>query len=303
MDQTIVYSARERLLFASNQGGLSVFSVEDSGSLSGLPGSPFGGGGFAGLAVIESRDSTFVYAAERARNRIRGFHAQGMTLTELPSSPYPAGKGAHAMAQTEDAIYCLAGDQRITGYRVRGDGALSRVPGSPYRVSGFRTSVLTIAIEPRGRFLYGIDSYDERVHGARLLRETGALVRLAGAPFKVIRSPGSVGPTTGMVFDTSGSGFAVGDSAGAANHIQAIRRLRQGRLVSVGKARRLAHGRVGAAALDPSGRFLLTGDIEAGSLSSYRILRRGQQLAVVDQQDIEGRRGSPRPTGITFAQF
>lgn len=301
MDQTVVFSKRRRLLFVSNEGGVSVFRIEESGSLSPWAAFPFGGGGFAGLAVMDMGESTFVYAAERAQSRVRGFRAQGTTLTELPDSPYPAGRGAHSMAQARRAFYCLAHDQTITGYRVGEDGGVTQLPGSPYRVAGFETLVLTLAIEPRGRFVYGIDALDQGVHGFRVLQPSGALQRLAGSPFRVIRGRWSEQVDVGAVFDTRGLGFAFGGAPASLRHIQAIRRLPSGELRAVGKARWL-DDRPGAAALDPNGRFLLTGGIEGGDLTSYRIQRGGRELKRVDEKSI-CEDGPPRPTGIAFVQL
>lgn len=304
MDRIVVFSKRERLLFVSHEGGVSTFRVNEDGSLSPGPGSPFGRGGLGELAVIESRHSTFVYAAERALDRIRGFRVEGAALSELPDSPYPAADGVHSMAQTESAFYCLDGKkaQTITGYRVAEGGAVTEVPGSPFRVAGLETAILTLAIEPRGRFLYGIDSFDSRIHGFRVLRPGGELRRLAGSPFRAIRGPESQVLDEGIVFDARGLGFAVGGAPSSTIDIQAMRLLPYGALRAVGKARSL-DDRVGSAAVDPSGRYLLIGGIEGGRLSSYRIQPQGRGFKLVDERSISENSGSPRPHGIAFAQF
>src|SRR5262249_35444737 len=75
--QTIAFSAAKKMVFVTGSGGISVLKAASDGTLSLVPGSPFGGPMFGtGIAVVERGSKTFVYAGDLYHQLLRGFQVQ-----------------------------------------------------------------------------------------------------------------------------------------------------------------------------------------------------------------------------------
>jgi 6-phosphogluconolactonase len=81
-----------------------------------------------------------------------------------------------------------SGDNSISAYRIKTDGSLVAVPGSPF-AAGSEPEQLTI--DPGGKFLYA-RGFTTGIYGYRIDSTTGALAPLRGSPFAASMGPGSV---------------------------------------------------------------------------------------------------------------
>jgi len=76
----------------------------------------------------------------------------------------------------------------ISAYRIRSDGALTPIPGSPFATG---TDPHEMAIDPTGKFAYVANEVDNNVSGYRI-GSNGALIPIPGSPFAAASFPLSV---------------------------------------------------------------------------------------------------------------
>lgn len=145
------------------------------------------GAAYLGFLRIESRGK-FVYVANFATDSISGYSLDFRTgaLTTLPGFPVAAGDGPAALAVTHDGrrLYVVNGNsQNISAFTIDSfSGALTEISGSPFGLPA--TSVLTLALDPRDRYLYlSRMTAVQGLAGFQINSQTGALTPIPGAPF------------------------------------------------------------------------------------------------------------------------
>jgi 6-phosphogluconolactonase (cycloisomerase 2 family) len=111
------------------------------------------------------------------------------TLSAIPGSPYSLGTEGSGLAMHPNGQFVyvakpglLSGQNSIAAFEVNPvSGALSSVAGSPFPAG---TNPYVIAIEPSGRFLYGLSSA-LNLSAFSIDPSTGALDQIAGSPFNI----------------------------------------------------------------------------------------------------------------------
>jgi 6-phosphogluconolactonase len=194
-------------LYAVNEdsNNLSAYFIyRDNGELVPVPGSPYdlaGSGEF--VAVHPSGD--FVYASSVVSNgwyEINGFAVQSNgSLAPVPGSPFVGAKVASpAIAITPNGKFLYAsantinngtGVAAVSAFAINATtGELTPVAGSPFEVPNYsgcvswcRGVVDGIAVDPKGKYVYGTLGLEDGIAGFAIDQSTGALSDLAGSPY------------------------------------------------------------------------------------------------------------------------
>ncbi|HSC20968.1 MAG TPA: beta-propeller fold lactonase family protein, partial [Solirubrobacterales bacterium] len=131
------------------------FGVNADGSLTPLPGSPFGIA--SGPALKASGIGGFAFAPDGRRAAVSYFFdggAQGLSLDPdgavAPAQEPLEGPRQHGIAISPDGRFAYGVGEGVVGYSVGSDGALTPLPGSPFGPGTY----LDAAISPDGRFLF-----------------------------------------------------------------------------------------------------------------------------------------------------
>ena len=275
--QTIAYSSKKKMLFVSGGNGISVFTVAKNGALALVPGSPFGGTRFLGVAVVQKGKNTYVYGSEFSNDQVRGYLCQNGQLLELPTSPYPAGNGPDGMNATKKGCLFVANqnDTTISGYIVQQNGNLIPAPGSPFGVAA--AFIYNCHVGPKGKFLYVAEAFVPLIHVFAINKKTCALAAIAGSPFASAVTPGAgVAPSkkqlVAIAFLTSPLAFAV------------FSRAKTGGLTPLGGAQAtVAPSGVGNGAVDSKGKCLVVAASLDGLVISYTVNKKTGAIAFADQ--------------------
>lgn len=188
-----------RLLYVANYGGssISAFRIDPTtGQLTPIPGSPFSTGAVP-VSLAISPSGRLLYAATNA-----GVYAYVMdvptgVLTVVTGSPFAAGANPNAVTvhPTGRFVYVVntafsTTNGSVSVYRVGQTGALTPVPGSPFKPG---TQPSDIAIDPLGKFAYVSNFTSNTVSGFSINTSTGALTPVLGSPFTVPAGPFAMG--------------------------------------------------------------------------------------------------------------
>ncbi len=216
---TASLSAQNNFVYTNNdpipdflRNSVSGFSMDQSGVLTQVPGSPFltggfgGGGGFYASSRI-IRVGNFLYASNSVTNDVSGFSIDpdAGSLTPVPGSPFPRGGlagEALSLAATPDGQFLYAASEFAADIRIfridPKDGSLSAL-GDPVPAGGVGANGLKVS--PDGKWLALVLS---RVppHGVvatfSIDAETGALTPVPGSPFPVRDPGGTEGRAAGV---------------------------------------------------------------------------------------------------------
>jgi hypothetical protein len=257
--------------------GITCFTVDINGDLTRVAGSPFQGNQpiseIVSVAAVVRRSRTFVYGAEMAQNRIRGFEVQGNgTLVELPTSPFSTADAVFNLSAGDTYLYAtgqrLQKEGTISAYRVSLDGQLTQPDGSPYYPGS--TALSQAVVDPTGHFVFCGDRFQGRVYNYKVNRgSTMGSALTAIVPRGSLT--GSFTPSRGIVLGYTDLLFALSDAS--KNPILPLRRDAAGVLTPLAipalpGTHRLTHG-----ALDPGESYLVVNDDFGGCLSSLAIDR------------------------------
>ncbi|MBV8052884.1 MAG: beta-propeller fold lactonase family protein [Acidobacteriaceae bacterium] len=208
-------------LYVANQGSHDINAYlinRNTGDLSPIPGSPFPIAG-VGHRVVVHPSGLFVYVSSATPTSsgippadINAFAVQSDgSLKLVPGSPIaiPGGNGLPALAMDPLGQFLYAssftsGGGAVAAFTVdRVSGALTPVPGSPFVVpvgvckpsADFcQESPTDLAIEPTGKYLYGVLGIQSAVAGFVIDRANGALSDLPGSPYPELSSFGNFCP-------------------------------------------------------------------------------------------------------------
>ncbi len=207
-----------RFVYVSSfYGGLiSGYTIEKgSGTLTPILGSPFSADPSTTFGAAISPETLaidpfgrFLYVANAGTHDVAGFKIDPSTgaLSPVPNSPFAVNANTLGLAvdPTGRFLYASGFDINSAGYAgtVVGfainlrNGSLTPVAGSPYTCGSLPN---TVAIDPRGRFLYvvnqanisstGTFSATGSVHAFRMNLLNGSLTPVPGSPFEAGSQP------------------------------------------------------------------------------------------------------------------
>jgi 6-phosphogluconolactonase len=177
-------------------GGVAGFSINQSGALSAVNGSPFllpNDPPYSSLSFVDSLamhpSGNFLYAPDAQSNTVVGFAIDGTTggLTALPGSTFPAGTSPQQVVIIPSGGFLYASDLSspggIWGFSVNSStGVLTTIAGSPFpTVSGEYADGLVA--HPSGKFLFSVIPNGNCVEAFSVDETTGALTAVMGSPF------------------------------------------------------------------------------------------------------------------------
>ena len=179
--KSVAYSRRHRVLYTSHSAGVMAWSVAEDGSLTVVPGAPFGGTDSFGVIVANRGRRTFVYASNYDDGNVRAYEAAADgSLAEIAGSPFAAQPGALGQALGK-GVLCVYNQNSasISSWKIAADGTLVEAPDSPLSLPG--TDVWFVDSDPKGR--YGYVASDSTVTAVAINRRTGSLTEVEGNPF------------------------------------------------------------------------------------------------------------------------
>jgi len=136
--------------------GIDVYQINSDGSLTLVPGSPFGVAQEAGFDVLfDGRRKNII--SDVNDNHVSMFNVTGTgALIPIPGSPFTTPTGNNhkmALGPQGSCLYVAGGgDPRVSAMQVAGDGTLTNAPGSPV-VTG-QGLVIGAATTQQGNFAY-----------------------------------------------------------------------------------------------------------------------------------------------------
>jgi len=169
----------------SNSNDISAFSIDSSGRLSRIAGSPFSDIS-APVALAVDPSGSFLYSANSGSANVQGYSINPSTgaLTPISGSPFGGAGSPSSLVidQFGKVLYVANGiSNNISAYSIdSSSGALNAIQGSPFE-SGTNPSAL--ALDPLGRFLYAGNSGSADVSVFTVDSKSGALTQVAGSPF------------------------------------------------------------------------------------------------------------------------
>lgn len=184
---------------AFNKGSNSVsayFINRSNGHLSPVPGSPVAVSRHPwGIAVHPSGKFVYVALSNNAPGDGVGaflVNSNG-SLSKMPGSPFPTKNDPQNLLIDGSGKYLYAADA-VSGYVdafaiSQTDGALTPLPGSPYKITFPSTCISgvlpqDISRNPLNTHLYTADSFDNYITAYAISSTTGTLTQISGSPFK-----------------------------------------------------------------------------------------------------------------------
>ena len=282
MCQTAAFTKKGRFLFVGSAEGIVVFSAAKDGTLTLVPGSPFGGVPVDGLTVVQRKKKLFAYGSDFNGNQVLGFNvnADG-SLTPLAGSPFPAGNGPDGMSTANTSLFVAnENDSTISAYRINNDGSLTAAPGSPFSVDP--ADIYNVNVTPDGRFVYAADGDDSQIVGFVVNPITAALTPLPGSPFAA-----GVATDVGLAVGKGDVLIAPGDNTGSPN-LQAFRYPKTtGVLTPLGEAQSAGNTlALDGATIDPKGRYLIVSASRDDFLRVFEINRTNGTLTEVETENV-----------------
>jgi 6-phosphogluconolactonase len=206
------------------------------------------------------------------------------SITPLPSSPLPitGGSGSLAVDRSNRFLYADTGEG-ISGYRIKANGSLKPLKGSPFKVAGG-----TLAIDPLNRYLYAAAgspfSTQSNTVSAYRIDANGTLKPVPGSPFSTGTYPISVS------VDPFGRFVYVANFV--SNNVSVFRILENGALMQV-LGSPFSSGDAITVLTEPSGRFVYVANIFEASISAYHVDPSGALIPLA---------GSPTKTLVPWIQ-
>jgi 6-phosphogluconolactonase len=258
--------------YAANHTGVWAYTVDElTGAYGAVAGSPFPAGGSPTTVTIEPQGK-FAYVTNSSSDTISAYAidvASG-ALRPLTHGASGLGNPAAIAADPGGRIAYVANNRsgRISQYSIQ--GATGVFGQSPISTAAAATSIVSVAVEPRGRFVYAVNEvpYDVatgttppgNVFAYSLDASTGALTAAPGSPFPTGKSPKAI------AFDPGGNFAYVANYASQDLSIYAIDRT-TGALVSKGSGPPVCNGGFPKSiTVDPRGTFVFVTGVTNGGV-------------------------------------
>ena len=281
--------------------GIDLFSVNGSGILAALPGSPFPTDAGA-LAMAIAPNGNFGYTANVNSTSVSGYTIDQATgsVVPVPGSPFASDSFPMSIAVSPGGTFAYTANNTGTvwGYAIDGaSGALTPLAGGSFSAGSGPVSVI---VDPRGKFVFVANNGSNDVSAFSINAATGALTPVPGSPFSAGLNP------TAVVVDPSGTFLFVanGDGGGAPGGETVSVFLidpNTGALTSGPGSPYACDTLPSAIAVDQSGKFVYVanGDPPANSISAFAIdTNTGALTAVAGSPFAAG----PNPQSITIVR-
>jgi 6-phosphogluconolactonase len=200
-----------RFAYVANKvsNNISAYSINSSGALAQIAGSPFVSTGSEPDSVWVGPGGNYLYVTNSASNDLSIFSIDTGTGLLSPLSTVATGAAPYAIFVDSTGSYLYVSNyssNNISAYAINAsNGALTAVAGSPFAVGIAPTS---ITADASGQFLYVANYGSGSVSVLELDSSTGALSSVAGSPFAAGAG------TISVAVDPSGA-FAYAANAGA----------------------------------------------------------------------------------------
>ena len=278
--ETSTVSAPENAGSASGAGATSSASNSGSSSAgsSGTTASPIG------FAYLASASGIYCYAIDASDGGLQSLNTPLCDAGELSAvATDPLGQFVYAVVPgTGPVSGSMAGNVpgTVRAYQLDSStGALTRL--TPDIAAGMGPASITV--DPKGRFVYVVNSVDDDVSAYAINAATGALTAVPGSPFATGHLPNTV------IIDPSGSflytadngsndvwGFAIDPSSGA---------------LAVVPGSPFPTGNAMSITIDPAGKFVFVANLLTADVSAFTINHQTGTLSAVA--------GSPFSAGCT----
>lgn len=221
----------------------------------------------------------YLYATNSQSGNVSAYSIDGSSgsLTPIAGSPFAAGFGPDSIAADPSGRFAYVANccSNVSAYAIdASSGVLTPLPGAP------DSPALSVAIDPRGRFLYG--AQDGAIFAYALSNSTGALTPVPGSPFPAEYAVAVAVDRTGKFayaadkFSDGVLAYVIDPSSGALTPVT-------GSPFSAGTD-------PDGLATDPNGDFLYVVNFFSFNVSAYKINRFTGALTAVA--------GSPFDTGV-----
>jgi 6-phosphogluconolactonase (cycloisomerase 2 family) len=216
------------------------------------------------VALTATLRAEFLYVSSSYAKGLLSFSVNNQTgaLIELPS--YLEGVGSLAYDHWNGVLY-IGQSVDIAAYRVKPNGLLQALPGSPFKVPGG-----ILALDPFNRFLYASGTPPLGGIAVYRIEYNGSLQAVHGSPFGSGNSSIAVDPFGRFLYTVDNKEVAT------------YRILETGALLSIGTpVSVLPAGQLASVVkVDPTGRFLYALSEEGADISTFRIRANGSLTSV-----------------------
>ena len=187
----------------STSNNVSAYSIGANGALTPVPGSPFAAGTQPQSVAVDPT-AKFAYVANLGsaptfNSNVSAYSigANG-ALTPIPGSPFAAGNRPAVVAVDPTGKFAYVANSGIfpipgsvSGYSIGANGALTPVPGSPFKALDSPNSV---DVDPTAKFVYVANSNDSNVPNISgfIIGASGALTTAPGSPYTAGTNPFAV---------------------------------------------------------------------------------------------------------------
>jgi 6-phosphogluconolactonase len=199
-----------RFAYVANRlsNNISAYSINASGALIQIAGSPFVSTGSQPDAVWVGPGGGYLYVANSASNDLSIFAINTSTGLLSPLSTVATGGAPYAIVVDPTGSYLYVSNNSsnsISAYAINASsGALTEISGSPFAVGAAPTALKT---DPSGEFLYVTNFGSGTVSALHRDSSSGALSSVAGSPFAA-----GVGPNS-IAIDPSGAFLYVANAS------------------------------------------------------------------------------------------
>jgi 6-phosphogluconolactonase len=187
---------------------ISAYTINSSGTLTQITGSPFVSTGNQPDAVLVGPGGNFLYVANSASNDLSVFSINTGTGLLNPVTTVATGVAPYAIAVDPTGSYLYVSNYSsndVSAYAINASsGALAELSGSPFPVGVAPTS-----LQIGGRFLYVANYGSGSVSALAIDSGSGALSDVSGSPFSAGRGPISI------AINSAGTLAYVANAAGA----------------------------------------------------------------------------------------
>jgi hypothetical protein len=154
--QTMTWLREEKLLLTSGPGGLTPWRADDDGTLTPVPGAPFGPGPglYFGVAAAAQGRDRFAWTADFGADALHGFRVEDDgTLTPLGGAPVATGAGPLGLQSRRGVLTVLHSlENAVASYAIERDGSLTAAPSSPQAFGA--SEAFTLDMDGAGRNVY-----------------------------------------------------------------------------------------------------------------------------------------------------
>ena len=177
----------------SGLGQVEAFSVNSSGTLSGVSGSPFQSGTSpSSLIAVTSQNGTYLYVTDSRQNQLIPFTILSSgALSPNPNGPVKTDTFPFNVTVDPRGQYLYVANYNandVSAYAIGSNGTPSAVSGASSYATGAGPSC--VLVEPAlGRFVYTANFIDNTVTGFELNPNTGVLTATQNSPYQAAGQP------------------------------------------------------------------------------------------------------------------